>query len=121
MRRWSEAKLSVRFESSPLFEEVKRKCSRPPLNLSKQGSLRNHEGEARHTFNAFIRGGDQEIDTSRFNVDWDPTEAAHRIDDESPLCTSYYRAHFFDGIEQTCCCFAMDDRNVSDRGIALEN
>src|ERR1043166_4355182 len=74
------AELAVFFEAAELPEQIEAQAAGPTLGGQQLGAAGDHKGKARNTFDAFVGGGNEVINLSIGEIDWDRGEAAHGID-----------------------------------------
>ena len=109
-----ESELTTRFETAPLFIEIKAEGSRGGFCSFQFVAAGEREGESWDSLNAFVRGGNEEMDLTGAKIDFHSAKTAHRVDNERAIECSGNFTEGFDGIENTGAGFAVDGGDVSE-------
>ena len=108
------AKLTVLLESLELAQQVEAQAAGPALGGEETGAAAEDKAEPGNTLDAFVGGGNQEVDGAGLEVDGVRAEAAHGIDDINLVVTSSHLAESLNGIDDPRGGFAMDGGDVRD-------
>ena len=120
MRRRREAELTILLQALPLAEQVQAQAAGVPLGLHESLSSCQRETKTRHALDAFIGGRDQVVDSPLRQVYRHCPKAAHRVYKVARAGLLHHSSDFFHRIHQPGRRFAMDYRDIRDRGIGFE-
>jgi hypothetical protein len=112
----SETELTVALQSSPLCIEVETQRARIAFGLFQPAVARQDKAESRNAFDAFVCRRDQEVDMVGRKIYGDRAKAAHRVHNITCSCSMNHFPDFFDRVEDSGRCLAMDHRNMGDTG-----
>ena len=115
-----KTELAALLHISPLLIEIECKRMGVSLRRGQQITTGNDIGKARHTLDAFIGGGNHDIDPHTLHRDIHGTEARHGIQDHDATSLLSDSRNIFDRVDDAACGFALDHENRADIGIGLE-
>src|SRR5208337_88206 len=115
--RQGESKLADGLEPLELIQEVQAQAASIATRCLQGSPTRNDEAETRHTLKTLIGRGYHVVDTCRSQIDWNRTEAAHRVHNEASMISLHNLSNRLERVQDACGCLAVDQGDMSDRRI----
>src|SRR5712692_2934561 len=113
MSRRSVPELAVFLEASELTEQVQTQAPGETFRGQQRRAAGDHERKPRHSFDAFVRGGNQIINARAADVDRDRAEAAHGIDHVGTAMLADDLADLINRVKNAGGSLAVDHGHVS--------
>src|SRR6516225_4988443 len=120
MDRRGEAVLPRLLEIRPLIVKIEDEGRRLALGAGQGLAPTDDEAEARHTLDAFVRGGRDRIDMYARQIERERAEGAHGVEEEALAMRGGERADLFDRIEDARGRLAMHREDMGERRRAGE-